>query len=258
MPDSGANPGNPLVLLHALGMSPRVWEDVRPLLEREYEVVALPSLGHCGGTTPASRPVRVGDLVDDVERALDERGLHRPHIAGNSLGGWVAIELARRGRARTVCALSPAGFWTARSPDHLAGVRKIRRSVRMARLGRGLPTSLLFRLAAVRRLVMRDVAEHGERLSAAQLAAATQDLLDCTVTEDMLDIDEEIAPLDPLPCPITLAWSGKDRLLPAEINGVVARRRLPGASFIELPGVGHAPMIDDPAAVAQAILRAAR
>jgi pimeloyl-ACP methyl ester carboxylesterase len=237
-------------------MSPRAWDGVRPLLEQHHQVTALTTLGHRGGTAPLRRPVTIGDLVDDAERELDACGLERPHIAGNSLGGWMAIELARRGRARTVCALSPAGSWTAGTPEQMIGVRKIRRSIRLARLGRALPMPLLMRSAVVRRLVLHDVAEHGDRLTAAQALEATRDLLDCAIAEDILTTDEEIEVLDSLPFPITLAWSGDDKLMPAELNGPVARRRLPQASFVVLDGVGHVPMIDDPEAVAQTILRA--
>ena len=82
---------------------------------------------------PARRPVRIADLVDDVERILDEHVIDRPHVAGNSLGGWMALELARRGRARTVCALSPAGTWAAGTPEQTDGVRKIRQTARRRR-----------------------------------------------------------------------------------------------------------------------------
>src|SRR3954454_25299525 len=152
-----------LVLLHGLGMSARVWDDVTLLLAPHHEVMALTTLGHRGGASATRRPVRVADLVDNAERALDARGLDRPHVAGNSLGGWVAIELARRGRAASVCALSPAGFWTAGTAEQEAGVRRIRRLMLATRLGRALP---LMRSSVVRRLALRDVAEHGERLTA--------------------------------------------------------------------------------------------
>jgi pimeloyl-ACP methyl ester carboxylesterase len=247
---------SPLVLLHGLGMSARVWDDVRPMLELHHEVVALTSLGHRGGAMPKRRPVTVRDLVDDVERALDARGLERPHVAGNSLGGWMAIELARRGRARTVCALSPAGSWTAGTTEQTAGVRKIRRAFRLARLS-PLPTAVLMRSAAARRLTLRDVARHGDRLTPAQAVELTRDLLACTVLDDLLRTTEEIAPLDPLPCPVTLGWSGDDAILPVAINGAVARARLTGADFGVLPGVGHVPMIDDPGGVARAIIQTA-
>jgi pimeloyl-ACP methyl ester carboxylesterase len=237
-------------------MSPRVWDAVRPALETHHKTTALTTLGHRGGALARRRPVTVRDLVDDIERELDERGLDRPHLAGNSLGGWMAIELARRGRARSVCALSPAGSWSAGTAEQAIGVRKIRGALRLARLGRVLPMGLLTRSAGFRRFVLRDVAEHGERLTRAQAIEATRDLLACTVTGDLLSTPDEIAPFEPLPCPITLAWSGADRILPIGVNGAVARARIPHAEFLTLPGVGHVPMIDDPRAVALAILRA--
>src|SRR4051812_32535178 len=236
-------------------MSARAWDRVLPLLEPHHDVAALTAMGHRGGAAAKRRPVTVRDLVDDAERALDERGLERPHLAGNSLGGWIAIELARRGRARTVCALSPAGSWTAGTAEQTAGVRKIRRAFRLARLS-PLPTAVLMQSAGARRLTLRDVACHGDRLTPAQAVEVTRDLLACTVLDDLLRTGEVIAPLDPLPCPIALTWSGDDAILPVAINGAVARARLPQARFEILPGVGHVPMIDDPASVARAILRA--
>jgi pimeloyl-ACP methyl ester carboxylesterase len=87
-----------------------------------------------------------------------------------------------------------------------------------------------------------------------QVVEATRDLLDCAVTDDILSTSEEIAPLDPLPCPVTLAWSGEDALLPVGVNGAVARARLPEARFVVLAGVGHVPMVDDPETIARTIL----
>ena len=73
--------------------------------------------------------------------------------------------------------------------------------------------------------------------------------------DDILSTNEEIAPLDPLPCPVTLAWSGTDAILPPAVNGEVARKRLPEARFVVLPGVGHVPMIDDPERVVEVMLQ---
>ena len=242
----------PLVLLHGLGMSAHVWDDVRPLLAAHHEVVTPSAVGHRGGARTGRRPVTIADLVDDAERALDARGLDRPHLAGNSLGGWIAIELARRGRARTVCALSPAGSWTAGTAEQTDGVRRIRRLRRMTRSGRHLP---LMGVPLIRRLALRDVAEHGERLAAARAVEAGEDLVGCTILDDVLTTPEQLPALDPLPCPVTLAWSGADRILAPTVNGAIARRRLPGATFAVLDGVGHVPMIDDPRLVAATILR---
>jgi pimeloyl-ACP methyl ester carboxylesterase len=244
-----------IVLLHPLGMSAGVWDEVIALLDDE--AVAPKLLGHRGGAPPRRRPIRIDDLVDDVERQLDERGIGRAHIVGNSLGGWVAIELARRGRALTVTAFSPAGSWTAGTEEQTFGARKIRRTKRLAQVGRALPMRLVLRSASARRQILRDVATRGDRLGAREVYEATRDLLGCVVLEDILTTAEELAPLEELPCPITLAWSGADRLLPLEVNGVVAGLRIPAADVVVLKGVGHVPMIDNPDLVARTIAQAA-
>jgi len=71
---------------------------------------------------------------------------------------------------------------------------------------------------------------------------------------DDWSIDEQAEPLEPLPCPITLAWAQSDRPLPPATYGQTARKRLPGATWVLLPGVGHLPMIDDPELVARTIV----
>jgi len=100
---------------------------------------------------------------------------------------------------------------------------------------------------------MRDIAEHGERLTAAQAVSAARDTVNCSAASDLLATSESVEPLDPLPCPITLAWSANDRIFPPAVNGVIAQDRLPHAAYVLLPGVGHVPMIDDPGLCAHVI-----
>src|SRR4029450_11736357 len=95
-----------LVLLHGLTMTRETaWREVVPLLADHHEVHVPGALGHRGGPSVPRRPLPVNDVVDAAEPSLDERVLDRPHLAGNSMGAFMAIELARRGRAATVCAL---------------------------------------------------------------------------------------------------------------------------------------------------------
>ena len=90
--------------------------------------------GHRSGPPVQRCPAdTVSDLVDAAERYLDERGLERPHLAGLSVGGWMAIELARRGRAATVCALAPAGFWSAGDSAQTQVNNQARKFVAMGR-----------------------------------------------------------------------------------------------------------------------------
>ena len=82
------------------------------------------------------------------------------------------------------------------------------------------------------------------------------DLLGCAVRGDLLGTHDQLTPMDPLPCPVLLAWSAKDRIFPPDIYGAHARRLFPGAEWRLLGGVGHVPMLDDPALVAGTILDA--
>jgi pimeloyl-ACP methyl ester carboxylesterase len=104
--------GEPILLLHPFMMSQNVWKNVAPLIAEtgRYEVFAPTMPGHNGGTKGPFF-LDSASLADDVERRLDALGWDTAHIVGNSLGGWVAFELERRGRARTLTGIAPAGGW---------------------------------------------------------------------------------------------------------------------------------------------------
>jgi pimeloyl-ACP methyl ester carboxylesterase len=244
----------PLVLLHGVTNASTVWRHVVPLLTDDFDVCTPTALGHRGGAPHTSTgPASLALLLDDLERQLDQAGWGQVHVAGNSMGGWMALELARRGRALTVCALSPAGMWsTAGRPETN---NRLRGALRLARLSRPVAPVVL-RSGLVRRRAMRLNAEHGDRLSRRDLLDVIDASLACTITEDMLRTQESFAALDPVPCPVLVAWSGADRVLPLVDNGRIARERLPGAEFVVLDDVGHVPMFDDPALVAATIRRA--
>src|SRR6202789_733923 len=117
-PSHRAGTGTPLLLLHGIGAIWQAWSPVLPYLEPHHEVIVPTLHGHAGGPPLDSGVVpSVQALVDGIEEELDRLGLPKVHIAGNSLGGWIGIELARRGRAQSLVLLSPAGAW--RSPRRL-------------------------------------------------------------------------------------------------------------------------------------------
>src|SRR5918911_149122 len=88
----------------------RPWGAVLPALERRHEVLAPTLAGHAGGPAFGAE-LTDATLADHVERAMDAAGFETAHIAGNSLGGYLALRLAPRGRARSVVALAPARRW---------------------------------------------------------------------------------------------------------------------------------------------------
>ena len=102
--------GTPLVLLHGFTDTWRTWDLVLPALQRRHDVLAPTLAGHAGGPR-LTGPLTETLLVEAIEQAMDDAGFATAHIAGNSLGGYLALQLAARGRARSVVALAPAGGW---------------------------------------------------------------------------------------------------------------------------------------------------
>ena len=106
-----------------------------------------------------------------------------------------------------------------------------------------------------RRLWFQAGACHGDRISAERGLQILDDFLGCTVRDEIFSTDDEqIAPLEPLPCPVTVAWCEKDTIVPVASYGARAQERLPHATFETLPDTGHDPMMDNPKLVARTIL----
>jgi len=243
-----------IVLLHGAMASPRIWQPLLPSLTPDHRVLVPTLAGHLGGAPMPTGPGNVMDrIVDDMCRQLDELDIESAHLVGNSLGGWIALELARRGRARSVLALSPAGGW-ARAVD-LQRMLMIFRVGIVLRQRRSLP-----RIAAdprSRRGLFRVMAEHADRLTAAQTTAIVEDMVGCDVLPDLIGGAKQAGPLKTLSagCPVRIVWGAKDRTLPFKRYGRPVVAAVAGAELEMLADVGHVPMIDDPEATAMAILR---
>jgi pimeloyl-ACP methyl ester carboxylesterase len=248
--------GTPLVLLHGLGGTWRVWKPVLPLVEAHHTVYALTLPGHAGGPPlPDGVTPSVAALVDGVEAELDRLGIEQAHLAGNSLGGWISLELARRGRARSVVIFGPGGAW--RSPGRL----------RVLIGGMRVSFSLLRKLARradavarrrwVRRLLLSRQVHDPDRVPPEELADAIRTGLDAVVVAPLLrsigDRPLEILPENPA-CPIRVVWAYQDRIIPFEHFGAPLMERLPGAELVRLHSIGHVPMWDAPGEVARQIL----
>lgn len=245
-----------LVLLHGVTSSGHAWAGLGPRLSQQFRLFTPHALGHRDGQRLKHTSTTFSDVADAAERYLDAQGLDRPHISGHSMGGYVAIELARRGRAQSVSAFSPAGFWAAEDPIRGDIPHSVRRSVRIARFGKPL-VKLAVSTVAGRRFMMGTAMLHPERMSAAEARSVIDDHAGCTLAY-VLDVpgSDCVAPMNPLPCPITVAWASDDDILPVSKYEAAVRDRLPAARFIVLPGVGHASMVDDPNLVIETIIRA--
>lgn len=201
------------------------------------------------------RPATMTDMVDAAERYLDDRGLDRPHLAGNSMGGYVAIELARRGRAATVCTFAPGGLWASGDGFQERAFSRLRRGVAIGRLSRPM-LPVIYKSANLRRLILRDVVCHGDRIPTARALEIVDDGSGCDILADLCGADWVIASLNPVPCPITIAWGENERLIPANVQDGI--EHISQATVTTMPGVGHVPMLEDPELVARTILGVTR
>jgi pimeloyl-ACP methyl ester carboxylesterase len=192
-----ASDGSALVLLHGGSASGSAWQDVIPVVSKYHAVYAPTAPGHHGGPPVPRRPATVTDLVDWAERYLDEQGLQRPHIAGHSMGGFMAIELARRGRAATVCAFAPGGFWASGDGRRAETVSKAGRGMGMVRLVRPIIPFVL-KSSMARRRFFQAGACHGDRISAERGVQIVDDFLGCTVISEIFSTDDE--QIAPRPC----------------------------------------------------------
>jgi pimeloyl-ACP methyl ester carboxylesterase len=239
--------GEPLLLVHSLGGSKVMWNPVLDRLAAEREVIAVDMPGF-GGSPPL--PAGVEPSAANLARAiLDfyetlEIGAE-PHLAGISLGGWVAVEAARMGRARSATGLCSAGFW--REP--LGPKRNIARA--MARLTHQI-APLLMRSDRIRTSALAGQMRHPERVSRADAVALVRGYARASGYSGASELmrSNMVGSIDDIEAPVTLAWAEFDTLVrrtPIRALEGVARQRV-------LPGCGHIPTWDDPELITRVIL----
>ena len=251
-----ASDNSAIVLLHGILMSGNAWREVVPLLSNHHQVYTPTAAGHRAGRRCSDARPRLAIWLTP-RNAIWTSVVLSDRILLVSLGGWMAIELARRGRAATVCALATAGFWSTGDSAQTQVNHQARKFVAMG--ASPVPCVPLSRSRSSRLPCVGSArvtaACHADRLTAAQSLELLDDIIGCTVkVDDLVGSGEQIAPLNPLPCPVTIAWLENDAVIPVPACDKIARERVPQASFTILPGVGHDPMIDDPDLVARTIL----
>jgi pimeloyl-ACP methyl ester carboxylesterase len=248
--------GAPLVLLHGFTGSWRVWELVLAQLERHHDVLAPTLPGHAGGP-PIGDCVSTEEILDAVERMLDDAGFATAHLAGNSLGGYIALRLAERGRARTVVALAPAGGWPVGDPA-LAQTLALFTQWQET-FGRLAPhADAVARSPDGRRRVLSALTVRSEHIPPELVVHVMDATAFCPGTRALIDTAlREGYALDPerITCPVRVVWGTQDTLLPWPATAARYRDEwLPHADWVELDGVGHCPQLDVPLETAQLIL----
>jgi pimeloyl-ACP methyl ester carboxylesterase len=245
-----------MVCLHGFTDTWRGWELVLPQLERDHDVLALTLAGHAGGPAidgKASEEV----LADAVEQAMDAAGFTSAHIVGNSLGGYLALQLATRGRAKTVVALAPAGGW-ARDDESYKETLAFFTTTQELLKAAAPHADAIVATAEGRRRATQFTTSNFEHIPAELLAHQIRGAAACEAAEALIehavqqgwDLDAER-----ITCPVRIVWGTDDKILPWP--AAAARFRddwLPHADWVILDGAGHCPQLDIPLETAELIL----
>lgn len=239
------------MLLHGLGEDSSAWSPVVPVLAGRHEVflLDLPGFGASPPLPPGVLPTS-GALAQAVAAELDRLGLAAPHVAGVSLGGRVALELARRGRARSVVAIAPNGTATPLEQGYLASVLLVKRLwarglLPLARLPGGQLLARAFfavERARPRRLSAPDA--RGLLRSFARSPGFLPTLAAATV--------DPALGMGRVRCPVLLVQGGRDVLVPGQPDRFLLL--LPDARLTRVPGAGHAVVSDAPEVLAATVL----
>lgn len=244
--------GDPLLLIHGLGLSRRSWKPVLPILTREHDVLPIDVPGF--GTTPPlhDRTPTVAALTDAIETELDQTGLESVHVASNSLGGWIALQLARRGRARSAVALSPSGLEAPAERLYVVAMNEMLRARSLV----GAPVAALLAANPTSRSVMLG-GLHGRpwRVPAHDAATEIKDFATATGFHPTLySTTGSSAPtgLSEIRIPVRICFGTEDAMLGA-LTAPRFAAAIPGAQLIPLAGCGHVPMADNPGLIAEAI-----
>jgi pimeloyl-ACP methyl ester carboxylesterase len=249
---SRAGAGPPLVLIHALGSSRAVWDPVVDQLAEQFDVITvdLPGFGGSAPLPPEDEPhpARLAAVVGDL---LDELGIDRPHVAGNSLGGWIALELARLRPVSSLALLAPAGLWRRDTPRYcLVSLRTTRWAARRAPgVLSWLVGHRLGRVLVLGQTHGRPIRMTPERARGAIRTLGTAPGFDAALAATV----HRHHPAGPaLGAPVTVAFGTRDLiLLPWQSRHL--DQLPPGTRSAVLPGCGHIPMSDSPTAVAAVI-----
>jgi pimeloyl-ACP methyl ester carboxylesterase len=245
------------VLLHGIGSARQAWEPVIPALARHFEVIAvdLPGFGESAPLPSRIEPTPAA-LAVSVAELLDELGIEAPHVAGNSLGGWVALELAGIHQVASLALLSPAGLWRRKTPMYdLVSLRATRWLAKHA-------TGVLSRLMTYRPgrvLVLGQTHGRPSRITPGYARMAIRAMAGCPGFDATLEATRlrcyRAGPR--IDAPVTIAFGSRDFLLRKRQSRHLDQ--LPAGTRVEvLPGCGHIPMADDPDAVTALITASTR
>ncbi|BAH49150.1 alpha/beta fold hydrolase [Rhodococcus opacus] len=253
LPHDIAGSGPTLVLVHGIVHRRQAWNVLLDQLTPYRRVVTVDLPGHGESSALEDGADTMDQLVEELSgfvRSVTPAG-ERPHIAGNSLGGWLSLALAARGEVASATALSPAGFFVnhadqARTMYTFRALRGVTRA-----LGPNLPKALRYR--AVRYPSLAAFFARPSRVRYEDAVVDAQSLATNALVDKGMTASFDLPPVVDATVPVTVAWGRRDLVLPV-YQARRVRRVFPQARILILPGIGHVPMTDDPNLISTILL----
>jgi pimeloyl-ACP methyl ester carboxylesterase len=243
--------GETLVLFHGIGHRWQAWEPVIDKLAEHHSVIAVDLPGFGRSPVPeGGMPGSMAELVGLIEKYFDQEGIERPHVAGNSLGGAIALELAAADLVASATALSPGGFYTDAERRRALGI------LNTLRVNSFLPSPVMkagLRLPVIKAICYNSLVVSPEKLPHRRVYGDALAMRRGRGFREVAKAARTYTFEGSPSVPVSVGWGTQDRIfLPHQLDR--ARQRLPQARHELLHGCGHVPMSDDPERVAGLIL----
>jgi len=251
--------GEPLVLVHGFTATWEIWEPIIAPLEEQYEVF-IPTLPMHAGGPPIEGEPTVDLLLDGIEKLLDDAGIEKAHIVGNSLGGYAALRLAANGRAKTVNALAPAGGWAAGDPV-LGQTMDFFQQMQPMVLAAAENADEVVASPEGRAVAVQFLTESPEVVSpdlAKKILLGAAGCTEAIALAEMGRTADWAFNLDAIDCPTRFVWGTEDKILAWPGAAARFQEGMPDADWVVLDGVGHCPMLDVPEKTVELITEFAR
>ena len=228
-----------------MGSASTAWQLIVEDLEPFFTVVTVDLPGH--GFTPldATQPMDPQNLAESVFETMKSLGFTKYHIVGNSLGGWIALEMAAMNpdAIASITGLAPAGLWLKPSVARYSGTTAVKIMVG----GLKVVSPLLLHFKWARKLGFENVSPRWRDFSYQLCRDASYAITNAAGYYPAWDallrkrFDKKISEH----VPITLIFGDSDRTLPA--STCQERSLAPAhAKWLVFSECGHAPMWDHP------------
>lgn len=237
--------GTPLVLLHGFPLDHHLWSEVVPLLEDTFDII-VPDLRGFGNSTMIDAPHSIDDYASDIASLLDHLNIQKAAIVGHSMGGYVALAFARLHPERVSGLGLVSSQVLADAPERKEGRYKSAADVDSNGIGSVVEA-------------MAPKFTNDERLQAYARASMERQQPTAYIgaLKAMAERIDSTSLLSSFHFPVVVIHGDADSLIPIERAREV-KAALPQAYLMEIPGVGHMPMMEAKEKTAEALKRLAQ